>query len=219
MADNDKVDVQRVARGLFPDYDEQYSKDMLSINHLKGTGRYSDSEYNSHKKDAYNGLQTRARLKQAMKTLKNENKTMKKKVRITESDLHRIVKASVNKVLKESVMRNSLSRYPRRLREGQEDMMWRQWGIDPRSVHQLMSVEYVEIPDSDYGSMGDNYAHPTSRVTDFGIFIDDGVPQIYISNWQEEGEEAAETIRSMCKDLQREDPQSVWNSLAFENWL
>ena len=59
---------------------------------------------------------------------------MKKRIRLTESDLHRIVKESVNRVLRESI-ENDL-----------DPMVLRQYGLNPNLVARLANVN-VSAPD------------------------------------------------------------------------
>lgn len=140
---------------------------------------------------------------------------MKKLIRLTEGDLHRIVRNSVKRVLREN--KRSARRIRRRgLYESysdEKDEIFRQNGIDPALVAKLNSPEKIPI-----GCVYDDIDY----TDDFGITADiyDDDIKIYIGGEEHSENEdgwVVDLVKDMCRDLKRgESPEEIWQSLSSE---
>ena len=137
---------------------------------------------------------------------------MKRTIRLTESELRGMINEAVKKALNET--RNVVKSRSRGLREStEEEMSWRRLGIDPRIIDALNSAESIQIPNDD-GS-GETY-----ESDDFGIWMWDGVPQITVSNWSLEGDEAIPYIKKLVDDVKKHgDAKRAWDAFVYEDWF
>ena len=118
---------------------------------------------------------------------------MKKRIRLTESDLHRIVKESVNRVLRESI-ENDL-----------DPMVLRQYGLNPNLVAKLANVN-VFAPD--YYDDEDNGIYSVNCQ----INTKNGELYIDAEGQSERGEIAANYIKAMINAMKRGySPEEAWN--------
>lgn len=146
---------------------------------------------------------------------------MKRLIRLTEGDLHRIVRNSVKRVLREN--KRSVRRNGRRgLYESysdNEDEIFMQNGIDPRLVAKLNSPEAIPL----CGELWEDDDKP-EYTDEFGITADeDGDIRIYIEGSEySENEDGVvvDTIKDMCRELKRGvSPEEIWQRLSFDWYL
>lgn len=143
---------------------------------------------------------------------------MKRLIRLTEGDLHRIVRNSVKRVLREN--KRSTRRIGRRgLHESysdEEDEIFMQNGIDPRLVSTLNSPEEIQL-----GSAYDDDSGRPQYTDEFGITADeDGDIRIYIGGEEHSENEdgwVVDLVKDMCRDLKRgKSPEKIWQGVSFD---
>lgn len=143
---------------------------------------------------------------------------MKRLIRLTEGDLHRIVRNSVKRVLREN--KRSIRRIGRRgLYESysdEEDEIFRQNGIDPRLVAKLNSPEEIQL-----SSAYDDDSGRPQYTDEFGIWAhEDGDIRIYIGGEEHSENEdgwVVDQIKDMCRDLKKGDtPEEIWHDVSFK---
>ena len=134
----------------------------------------------------------------------------KKPIRINESMLHKIIKESVKRVLREN--ESSAEQI-----WADEDKILRQNGLDPRLVHKLQGGERIpyyndEMEDDDY----------TDYTDDYGIDVDTDTGDIRV--WINGGEYdeqldgcAVDYIKDLCDALKKgSSVEEAWYDMSYD---
>ena len=142
---------------------------------------------------------------------------MKRLIRLTEGDLHRIVRNSVKRVLREN--KRSARRIRRRgLYESYSDELddvFRRHGLDPKLIAILNSPKEIPLC-SEYD---DDEGNP-QYTDEFGITsdVDDDDIHMYIGGvdyYESKDGGVVDTIKGMCQDLKRgESPEEIWQDVS-----
>ena len=121
---------------------------------------------------------------------------MKRTIRLTESDLHRVIRESVKRVLKESTRRKNRRKSIYESFGGNEVEILQQNGLNPQMVQKLVSPQQVPVYNSDLDK--------AEWTNDFGISAHNGDIRVWV-NGEEVNELddglAVQTIEDMCHDL------------------
>ena len=130
----------------------------------------------------------------------------KKPIRINESTLHKIIKESVKRVLRENES-------PAGQIFDEENRILRQYGLDPRLVDKLNSPDMIPYYNLDFED-------DTDYTDDFGIIADeDGDIRIYISGSEYSEREdgwVVDEVKDMCKDLKDGvSVEDIWYDLSY----
>lgn len=134
----------------------------------------------------------------------------KKPIRINESMLHKIIKESVKRVLREN--ESSAGQI-----WADEDKILRQNGLDPRLVHKLQGGKRIPYYNNE---MDDGY---TDYTDDYGIDVDTDTGDIRV--WINGGEYdeqidgcAVDYIKDMCDALKKgSSVEEAWYDMSY-NW-
>ena len=133
---------------------------------------------------------------------------MRKKnpIRINESMLHKIIKESVKRVLRENESPAG------QIFNGENNIL-RQYGLDPRLVSKLNSPNTIPYRNT-------YFEDEVDYTDDFGIEADDGDIRIHISGSEYSEREdggVVDTVKDMCRDLKRgQSVEDIWYNLSFD---
>ena len=137
---------------------------------------------------------------------------MRRRIRLSESDLHRVIRESVKRVLRETHRKSRRNSIYESF-GGNDIEILQQNGLNPQMVQKLVSPQQVPVYNSD--SDGPEWTN------DFGISADNGDIRVWVNGAEvnELGDGlAVETIEDMCHELNSgASVESIWYDLT-RNW-